>query len=168
MNDRINKLLKGRNVLLALLASVLMFFLLAGFAAAAGITYGTLDRDRDLDNMFRSYEVMQDYNYYTTGSYDQPNAILLVHRDYELDNPADLWIEIPYVDYSQKRKWVSVISSDVDFNRSGGYFAAYILDRNGTKVGVWYAKDDFTTVKFLGGNRLQVYTPVLIGELFPE
>jgi hypothetical protein len=137
-----------------------MIFLLAGYAAAA-VIYGTLDRDRDLDNMFRSYEVLQDYNYYTSGGYDAPNAILLIHKDYKLDNPGNLWVPIPYVDYEQMRKWVSVISSEQDFNRSGNYYAAYILDQNGQRVGVWYSVEIFATVKFLERNRVLVYTPEL-------
>jgi len=137
-----------------------IFFLLAGYAAAVGI-YGTLDRDRDLDNMFRNYEVLQDYNYFTTGGYDRPNAILLIHKDYELDNPGNLWVPIPYVDYNQKSKWISVISTEQDFNRSGYYYAAYILDQNGKKVGVWYSVETFATVKFLKGNKILVYTPEL-------
>ena len=159
MNKIITTLLKRRNSFLTLLASALTFFLLAGYAAA-GI-YGTLDRDRDLDNMFRNYEVLQDYNYFTTGGYDRPNAILLIHKDYELSNPGNLWLPIPSVDYNQKRKWVSVISSEQDFNRSGYYYAAYILDQNGKKVGVWYSVETFATVKFLDGNRILVYTPDL-------
>ena len=160
MNKRINNILNRRNSLFTLLASALMIFLLAGYAAASNI-YGTLDRDRDLDNMFRSYEVLQDYNYYTSGGYDTPNAILLIHKDYEMDNPGNLWVPIPYVDYEQMRKWVSVISSEQDFNRSGNYYAAYILDQNGQRVGVWYSVEIFATVKFLDGNRILVYTPEL-------
>jgi len=160
MIKRIHNILNRENSLFTLLASTLMFFLLAGCTAAGGI-YGTLDRDRDLDNMFRNYEVMQDYNYFTSGGYDRPNAILLIHKDYELDNPGNLWVPIPYVDYDQMRKWVSVISSEQDFNRSGDYFAAYILDRNGQRVGVWYSFEIFAIVKFLEGNKILVYTPDL-------
>jgi hypothetical protein len=137
-----------------------MLILLAG-CAVTGDIYGTTARDRDLDNMFLNYEVLQDYNYFTSGGYDRPNAILLIHKDYELDNPANLWVPITYVDYNQMRKWVSVISSEQDANRSYNYYAAYILDQKGKKVGVWYSVEIFATVKFLEGNKIFVYTPDL-------
>jgi hypothetical protein len=160
MTGIIYNILKRRNNLFTLLASALMLLLLAGYAAAGNI-YGSLDRDRDLDNMFRNYEVLQDYNYFTSGGYDTPNAILLIQKDYEMDNPGNLWTQIPYVDYEQMRKWVSVISSEQDFNRSGNYYAAYILDQNGQRIGVWYSVEVFATVKFLEGNNVLVYTPEL-------
>ena len=160
MTGIIYNILKRRNNLFTLLASALMLLLLAGYAAAGNI-YGSLDRDRDLDNMFRNYEVLQDYNYFTSGGYDAPNAILLIHKDYKLDNPGNLWVPIPYVDYEQMRKWVSTISSEQDFNRSGNYYAAYILDQNGQRIGVWYSVEVFATVKFLEGNKVLVYTPEL-------
>ena len=153
-------ILDRRNILFTLLASALMLFLLAGYAAA-GTVFGKLDRDRELDKMFRNYEVLQDYNYYTSGGYDVPNAILLINKNYKLDNPGNLWKWIPEVDYEQMRKWVSVISSEQDFNRSGGYTAAYILDRNGQRVGVWYSVEDFATVRILEGKRILAYTPDL-------
>ena len=153
-------ILNGRNSLSTLIALVLMFFLLAG-CAATGEIYGTVQRDRDLDNQFRSYEVMQDYKYYTSGGYDRPNAILLIHKDYELVNPGNLWVPIPHVDYRQVRKWISVIGSEQDANRTGYYFASYILDQNGQRVGVWYSIGMFATLKFLEGNRILVYTPDL-------
>ena len=65
------------------------------------------------------------------------------------------------VDYNQKKKWISVISTEQDFNRSGDYYAAYILDQNGKKVGVWYSVETFATVKFHEGNKILVYTPEL-------
>ena len=160
MIERIYTLLNRRNSLFTLIASALMLFLLAG-CAASGDIYGTLDRDRDLDNMFLNYEVLQDFNYFTSGGYDRPNAILLIHKDYEFDNPGNLWVPIPHVDYEQKRKWISVISSEQNFTRSGNYYAAYILDQNGTRVGAWYSVETFATVKFLEGNKILVYTPEL-------
>jgi len=160
MNNRMYNILNRRNSLFTLITSVLMLFLLAGYATAGAI-YGTLDRDKDLGNMFRNYEVLQDYDYFTSGGYDKPNAILLIHKDYELENPGNLWVPVPYVDYNQMRKWISTISTEEDFYRSGYYYAAYILNQNGQRVGVWFSYETFAPVKFLEGNNILVYTPDL-------
>jgi len=84
------------NRLSTLLAAILTLFLLIG--CATGGNYGKLERNRDLDNMFLNYEVLPDHRYYTTGGYDAPDAILAIHRDYELDNSENLWRAIPNVD----------------------------------------------------------------------
>lgn len=166
MTGIIYNILKRPNSLLTLLVSALMFLLLAGSATAAGTIFGSQDRDRDLDNMFQRYEVLQDYNYFTSGGYDAPNAILLIHKDYELDNPGNLWVPIPYVDTKQMRKWVSTIGNQ-QVLRSGNYFATYILDENGKRVGVWYSVENFVTSKFPGGNNIFVYTPDLFHNYSP-
>ena len=155
----IYNILNRRNSLFTLLASALMIFLLTGCAANGNI-YANFDRDRDLDNRFENYEVMQDYNYFTSGGYDAPSGILLLHKDYELDNPGRLWVPIPYVDNNQVRKWVSSIG-DGQVLRSGGFYAAYILDRNGNRVGIYYS-ETYETVKLLEGNKVFAYTPDLI------
>ena len=139
-------------------AAIFALFLLVG---CAGGNYGTLDRDRDLDNMFLNYEVLPDHRYYTTGGYDAPNAILAIHRDYELDNPGDLWVAVPNVDSTQMRKWIDFLAPEQEYRYSNAYFAAYILDPNGKRVGAWYSYDNIATVKFLEENKIQVYTPEL-------
>jgi hypothetical protein len=144
--------------LLILLAPFFALFLLAGCAAG---NYGKIARDRDLDNMYHNYEVLPDHRYYTSGGYDAPNAILAIHRDYELDNPGNLWVPIPNVDSGQMRKWIDTIAPDQNYRRSGSYFAAYILDPDGKRIGAWFSIENSTTVKFLEGNKVQVYTPQL-------
>jgi len=146
------------NRLLTLLA---LFFTLVLLAGCAGGNYGKLDRDRDLDNMYLNYEVLPDHRYYVTGGYAAPTAILAIHRDYELDNPGDLWVSVPNVDSAQMRKWIDTIAPEQNYRFSNSYFAAYILDPNGKKVGAWYSIESQTTVKFLEGNKIQVYTPQL-------
>ncbi len=146
------------NRLSTLLAAILTLFLLIG--CAAGGNYGKLDRNRDLDNIFLNYEVLPGHRYYTSGGYDAPDAILAIHRDYELDNPGNLWVTIPNVDYAQMRKWIDTIAPEENY-RADGYFAAYILDPNGKRVGAWYSIQSTTTVKFLEGNKILVYTPDL-------
>ena len=146
------------NRLTTLMAAILAFFLLAG--CVTGGNYGKFDRDRDLDNMFLNYEVLPDHRYYTSGGYDAPDAILAIHSDYELDDSASLWVPIPNVDSAQMRQWIDTIAPEQNY-RAGGYYAAYILDQNGKRVGAWYSIQSYTPVKFLDGNKIQVYTPDL-------
>ncbi len=158
MMVKLNENVGMKSRIFNLLACFSVLFLLV---ACAGGNYGTLKRDRDLDNMFSNYEVLPEHRYYSTGGYDAPNAILAIHRDYELDNPGNLWIPVPNIDSGQIRKWVDTIAPDMNYRGSGAYFASYILDPDGKRVGVWYAYSNYTTVKFLEGNKIQVYTPEL-------
>jgi hypothetical protein len=130
---------------------VLAFF----FSGCAGTgNYGTLHRDRELDQVFLSYQVLPDYKYYTSGGYDKPNAILGVHNDYIL--VSDLWQSIPSVDSAQIQKWIRTIDPE-DRGIGHNYFAYYILDQEGKQVGFWYSIQNFTVVKFLEENKIQVY-----------
>ena len=158
-----NNSFRIRNTFVTLLAAFFTIFLLVGCGAG---NYGKLVRDRDLDNMYLNYEVLPDHRYYSTGGYDAPNAILAVHRDYELDNPGNLWSSIPNVDTAQMRKWVDTIAPEQNYRYSSAYFASYILDPNGQRAGAWYSYNNFTTVKFLEGNKIQVYTPELNQDIY--
>jgi len=153
------KLTKKNRRLISFLASILALFLLAGCATG---NYGRLERNRDLNSQFLHYEVLPDYNYYTTGGYDHPNAILLIHKDYQLENPKNLWHRIPNVSRGQMKKWIDTIAPEQDYRYSNAYFAAYILAPDGMRAGVWYATEPLAKVKFLGENRIRVYTPELM------
>jgi hypothetical protein len=159
MKEKKYTIFSNWNRVSTLSAAILAFFLLAG--CVTGGNYGKFDRDRDLDNMFLNYEVLPDHRYYTSGGYDAPDAILAIHSDYELEDAASLWVPIPNVDYAQMRKWIDTIAPEQNYRYSNGYFAAYILDLNGKRVGAWYSIASYTPVKFLEGNKIQVYTPDL-------
>jgi hypothetical protein len=140
------------------MAAFIALFLLVG---CAGGNFGKLNRNRDLDNMFLNYEVLPDHRYYISGGYAAPNAIMAIHRDYELDNPGELWVGVPNVDSGQMRKWIDTLAPEQNYRYSNAYFAAYILDPKGKKVGAWYSYENFATIKFLEGNKIQVYPPDL-------
>ena len=162
MTEKTHSTHNGRNRLLTLIAASITIFLLVG---CAGGNYGTMHRDRDLDNMFLNYEVLPDHRYYTTGGYDAPNAILAIHRGYELDNVGNLWVPVTDISSALMRKWIDTIAPEQNYRHTNAYFAAYILDPNGKKIGAWYAIESQTTVKFLEGNKVQVYTPRLNQDL---
>jgi hypothetical protein len=145
------------NELFTLVITINILFLIAG--CATGGNFGKTERNRDLDNKFLNYEVLPDQRYYTTGGYDAPAAILAIHTDYVLDNSGNLWVPIPNVDQAQMKKWIDTIAPEQNYRGTNSYFAAYILNPHGERVGVWYSIDPHATVKFLEGNKILVNTP---------
>jgi hypothetical protein len=146
----------SRFSLLVQLTTFLILLLLAGCASGS---YGKLDRDRDLDNMFLNYEVLPDHHYYITGGYTRPTAILAIDKQYELVNAGNLWIGVPNVDSGQMRIWIETINPDENYRYSGVYFAAYILAPDGKRVGALFSIENLATIKFLGENKIEVYPP---------
>jgi len=134
-----------------------LFIAVAGLLAgcATNGTYGTLERSQELNQKFLNYEILPDYNYYSSGGYDRPNAILGIHKDYQL--VSDLWAPAQ-ISSAQMQKWIQAIDPE-SYRGPVGYFAAYILDPDGKKVGIWYSIQNTTTVKFLEGKKIEVYTP---------
>lgn len=118
-------------------------------------TFGSLERNQELNQKILNYEVLPDYKYYSSGGYDSPNAILGIHKDYQL--VSDLWAPAQ-ISSAQMEKWIQAIDPE-SYRGPVGYFAAYILDPDGKKVGIWYSIQNTTTVKFLEGKKIEVYTP---------
>ena len=147
-----------KNIVLPM-AAVLALVLLAG---CAGSNFGKITRNRDLNNMFLDYQVLPEHRYYITGGYAAPNAIIAIHRDFELVNGGNLWVGVPNVDSGQIRRWVDTIAPEQNFRAAGGaYFASYILDPGGRRIGAWYSYESYATIKFFEDNRVEVYPPDL-------
>lgn len=140
-----------------LISVALTFAVLIIVSGCAGSgNRGTMKRDQVLNQQFLTYQVLPDYTYYSSGGYDKPNAILGIHKDYQL--VPGLWQSVE-ISSAQMEKWIRTIAPE-DY-RKGGYFAAYILDPDGKRAGIWYSIQDSTTVKFPGDNKIEVYTPNL-------
>jgi len=147
---------KALQELLLVIAIISLF--ISGCAGTGN--YGTFHRDRELENMFMSYQILPDYNYFTSGGYDKPNAILGIHKDYQMITDID-WRSIPNISSAQVEKWIRTIDPD-DRSVGSNYFAYYILDPEGKQVGFWYSIQNHTVVKFLEENKIEVYPPDLI------
>lgn len=124
--------------------------------AAAGCTGGfaRFERDAGLTRILTEYQVLPEYRYYTVGPFNEPEAILGVQRDYELD--STLWREVSLTP-SLLQRWLGNIEGRV----LGGsaYYGSYIIDSTGNRLGIWYSAVPWTTVRPGDGNRLQVYPP---------
>jgi hypothetical protein len=134
----------------------LMFPMLSGCASG---NYGTMRWDRDLNNMFENYQVLPDHTYYVTGGYNAPAAILALQKEYQLENDAGVWVQVPDVNENLIKRWVENLSRDMTFWQNNQFAASYIYDPQGKRVGAWYSGKKTTTVKFLEDNRIKVYPP---------
>ncbi len=149
---------KISEILLVLLVGL---FILAAFNGCASGNYGSMTFDRELDNKFTNHQVLPEHSYYITGGYTAPTAILAIHNSYQLDNSSKLWIPVPDVDSSKLKNWIDNLDYNEGFVKGNDYMAAYILAPDGKRVGAWYSSERQTTVQFLEGNMLKVFTPDL-------
>jgi hypothetical protein len=119
--------------------------------------------DRELDNTFTSFQVLPDHQYYVTGSYAAPAAILAIHKDYQLDNDSNLWVPVPDADSDQMRIWIGNLDKygGINFWKGSEFMAAYILNPDNKRVGAWYSGQRYTRLEFFEDNRIKVHPPDL-------
>ena len=132
--------------------------------AAAGIlqgcagNYGQLVRDAKTNESFLKGDVSSDYDYFYTGPEKLPSAILKIDKNYEL--VSDLWAPLDFAE-DNLGKWVENLRfyhGDRGRNRPYGY---KIIDCEGKNVGGWYSAWDWTAVKCLEGDKIEVFPPPL-------
>jgi hypothetical protein len=118
--------------------------------------YGKLKRDRDVNRTFKTYRILPDHQYYTTGRGDIPYAIIGIDKVYEL-RPGT-WQEIDLTT-PLLRSWVSQMDNIYGYPPYG----SLILDNNGERIGVWYSSKQWTTVIIEENNEIAVLAPEIPG-----
>jgi hypothetical protein len=118
--------------------------------------YGKLKRDQDVNRTFKTYKILPDHKYYTSGQSDIPYAIIGIQNIYEL-RPG-LWKEINLTT-PLLRSWVSRMDNIYGYPPYG----SVILDNNGKRMGVWYSSKQWTTVIMEENNEIAVLAPEIPG-----
>ncbi len=116
------------------------------------MTYGKIERDKAVNEIFEKYEVLSDHNYYRSGPGNIPYAIIGVHKNYTLRK--GLWKK---VDLTTQLLRSYVYQMDTIY----GYppYGSKILDDNGIQIGIWYSSKQWTTVIMEKDNGVSVFTP---------
>ena len=139
-------------------AICLWVLLLFSSAAMVGCSenYGRLQRSQEVDQMFKTYQVLPDYNYYYTGPEGRPDAIMGIQNEYMLETahwkPFDASEDI-------LKQWVDTINFHNIASARYYPYGFFILDSEGSRLGIWYSIWDWTTVVMRGENRVQVFPP---------
>ena len=118
--------------------------------------YGKLKRDPDINRKFKTYKILPDHRYYTSGRANIPYAIIGIQKIYKL-RPG-LWQEINLTT-PLLRSWVSQMDNIYGYPPYG----SAILDDNGKRIGVWYSSKQWTTVIIEEKNEIAVLAPEIPG-----
>jgi len=106
---------------------------MAGQSGSRG-TYGRLVINPSVKALFQRNEVLPDHQYFYTESSAWPRVIIGLHKDYTLQ--SDFW-HPEKVTPKRLKRWMDW---EQDYKQKYmGQNGSDILDKNGRKIGVWYA-----------------------------
>jgi hypothetical protein len=135
---------------------VVMIGILTAVMTSCGGQYGHLRLDGEARKIFDEYRVLPDHNYYYSGSSSKPRAIIGIHEDYRLE--SNLWKPVDLTP-EQLKKWMRNINPTLGRNINN--IASVIVNPAGETVGIWYSKQNRTTIQFKEGNVITVNPPSL-------
>jgi len=147
----------GKTTILSALVLVIILITLTGCATMEGKKSSGVFTSREATDIWHSYEVLPNYNYYISGADSRPRYIIGIDNKYHLTSklwkPVDLTPEMldHWINYYRPRVGYSVNS-----------YGAFIMDPNGERVGLWYAMRNFKltgSVKFGENNQISVMRP---------
>jgi hypothetical protein len=116
--------------------AVFLAICLAGLSGCSGTSgpYGRLAINPDVKTLFQRNEVLPDHQYFYTKSPTRPQVIIGLHKDYTLQ--SDFWHPVKATPERLKR-WMNW---QQDYKQIlMGQNGSDIFDKNGHKIGVWYA-----------------------------
>jgi hypothetical protein len=123
--------------------------------ACTGANQGGLRMSRDVNNLFESYQVLDNYNYYYSGPDARPNAILGIHDDYTLR--SDLWKAVDLTP-DQLRLWIRMMTDHR--GTSLRTYGARVIAPDGKDIGIWYSPWNWTAVRMEDDRHVVINTPV--------
>ncbi len=137
---------------------LILFFISLIVLAGCAQNYGRLQRNEEVDKIFKTYQVLPDHKYYYSGPEGRPDAIMGIHKDYTLETTQ--WVQFN-ISGNTLKKGVDSINFH-NSNRVRNYpYGFIIFDPDGRQVGVWYSIWDWTTVILEQDNLITVFPPAV-------
>lgn len=137
-------------------AAALIFAIL--LTEGCAYPYGHLQRNDAVTQLFRSNSVPETYRYYIDGRTGMPNAIVGIDPQFEL--VPHYWEPVKPNSEDFARK-VVFIWLPQDWTRYPDGQGAYIVDRQGNRIGIWYSMYAHTTIVVHPDRRVEIYSPAL-------
>jgi len=126
-----------------------LYFCLYGCATPNN---GTLQPSSEVTTIFEKNQILSDHLYYYSGLQGVPDAIIGVHPNYSLRSGG--WRQIEFTALTHKT-WVFRMTAVPLIKPQG----AWILDPDGNQIGIWFAAQRQTVVRFEQNNRVVIVPP---------
>ena len=147
----------GKTTILSALVLVILLITLTGCAATTGKKSSGVLTSREATEIWHSYEVLPNYNYYISGAASRPRYIIGIDDKYHLTSknwkPVDLTPEM-------LNKWINYYRPRVGYDLK--VYGSFIMDPVGERVGLWYSMRTWRvtgTVKFGENNQIALTRP---------
>ena len=152
----LSNLNKNRGVIAA---SLLLMFLIA-LSGCSASKYGKLESRKEVQQAFKSYQVLPNHTYYYRGAFSRPSAIAGINQNYEMN--LKNWVKI-----DTDSKDFATLVDRIGFQGGGSQiqpWGSVILDREGNQVGVWYSAARAAAVKINENRQIVNLSPTgLVG-----
>jgi hypothetical protein len=146
-----------KKIIIKILLLTIMYLSFIFLAGCAG-SYGHLQRNEEVDKIFKTYRILPGHKYFYTGPAGRPDAIMGVHNEFTLETTQ--WTQFDPSDDTLKTGVDSI--NFHNSNRVRNYpYGFLILDSEGIQVGIWYSIWDWTTVIREDDNRIKVFPPAI-------
>ena len=146
----------------AIIVSVLLLVVILNAQTAATKRKGSrIVTSQEATEIWHSYEIQPNYNYYYSGPNSQPNYIIGIDDKYQFT--SKLWKP---VDLTPKmlKNWFNYIRPRVGFSMDR--YGAFIVGPNGERLGLWYSVKDWRLVGSASlneNNQVSVTAPAIPG-----
>ena len=144
---------KSKSARISVYFSMWIFFSTV-FFSCAGANYSGLMTSNEVNIIFESFQVLDDHNYYYSGSDNRPEAILGIHKDYTLS--TRLWKPVNLTS-EQLKLWVNMMTD----HRGTSFrtWGARVIVPDGKQIGIWYSPYSWTSVKMKDDRHVVINTP---------
>lgn len=148
-------------VFVAMLMFPILFWGCATSNQMSSRNLGSIKESRDVTDMYGTYTIDPELNYFYYGRELQPDAILGVKKNYTIR--SKFWHQVALTE-EQLKEWVVWGNRDAgerctSRRYNGRYQGAYILDPEENVVGNWYSKRDWGIFEFPGENIVVPHPP---------
>ena len=132
-----NKSKMGKAIIVSVLLLVVILTAQTGFTASER-KGSRIVTSREATEIWHSYEINPNYNYYYSGPNSQPNYIIGIDNKYQFT--SKLWKPVDLTP-DMLKNWFNYYKPRVGYSLD--LYGADITDLDGNRVGLWYSVHDW-------------------------
>jgi hypothetical protein len=150
----------GKPIIVSALLLAVMLTAQTGFTASER-KGSTIVTSREATEIWHSYEIQPNYNYYYSGPNSQPNYVIGIDNKYQFTSKK--WKPVDLTP-AMLKNWFNYIKPRVGYSLDT--YGAFITGPNGERLGLWYSVKDWRLVGSASlneNNQVSVTAPAIPG-----